>query len=308
MLRTAPRPDVFNCWIKSILLCGLVLSLLAMRTFGEALEPKKPGQKAAQEPPDVQSAAASLPRTAGLASRLNRRVASSLWDGRIAVVPETEQQKRDRHELQKLIERINGVNVSQKKPTSVPAGAGSAKMPTEPAGSNGAVVWEQPDSIDAKATAQVPTLKADPVQSDQETGVLSSEILLKVMKLSNRPEALMDPFAIAEILYASGHLPEAALFYEKALERIDQEDAPNAGRRAWIVFQNGNSLRQHQPAQAVEMYQMLMREYPDSPWKEAAQAWLALANWYSKEKPQALIRECEQLKLSVNRVLSELDS
>ncbi len=36
------------------------------------------------------------------------------------------------------------------------------------------------------------------------------EILLKVMKLSNRPEALMDPFAIAEILYSSGHLVEAA--------------------------------------------------------------------------------------------------
>ena len=118
----------------------------------------------------------------------------------------------------------------------------------------------------------------------------------------------MDPFAIAEILYSSGHLLEAAQFYEEALERISQEGAPDTEKRAWIVFQTGNCLRQHQPAQAVKMYQMLMREYPDSPWKDAAQIWLALAEWYSKEQPLELIRECEQLKLSVNRVLSELDS
>jgi tetratricopeptide (TPR) repeat protein len=307
MLRAVPRPDVFKCWIKSILLCGLLLSFFVQRVFGEAVEPKEPGPKAVQGSSGVESTDASPPRTAALASRLNRRMASSLWDGRIAVVAETEQQKRDRHELQKLIERINGVSVSQKKQTSVPTGGGTAQVPTEPR-SKGAVVREEPDSIDAKATPPVPSVDENPARSDQETGALSAEILLKVMKLSNRPEALMDPFAIAEILYASGHLPEAAQFYDKALERIDQEDAPDADKRAWIIFQNGNSLRQHQPAQAVEMYQMLMREYPDSPWKEAAQIWLALANWYNKEKPQELIRECEQLKLSVNRVLSELDS
>ena len=53
---------------------------------------------------------------------------------------------------------------------------------------------------------------------------------------------------------------------------------------------------------------MLLSEHPDSPWKDAAQTLLELAQWYGKEKPAELIRECEQLKLSVNSVLDELDS
>ena len=284
----------------SILLCGLVLFHLVSGTLAESAD----GQEAGQDASGVRSRDASVPRTAALTSNLNRRAASSLWDGRIAVVPETEQQKRDRQELQKLIERINSFNVSSKKRTTAPTGVDTAESPAQ----SEETAQNEAEPVDAKAPTPASPEDADPPQAGKKSGGLSAEILSKVMKLSDRPEALMDPFAIAEVLYASGHLPEAAQFYEKALERINQANGPDPEKRAWIIFQTGNCLRGHQPAQAVHLYKMLIREYPDSPWKEAAQTWLTLSEWYSKEKPAELIRECEQLRLSVNQVLSELDS
>jgi tetratricopeptide (TPR) repeat protein len=304
---TVPGSGLFKSRVKQMLLSGFIVSFLASGILGESLETQEGSQSSDGNSSGVQGDAASFPRTAGLSSRLNRRMASSLWDGRIAVVPETEQQKRDKQELQKLIARINGVHVRDKKTSPVSIGGDTAQIPISNAGPKAAVQIEA-SSIDTTSALPAPTGDAGPVRTDKETGALSPEILLKVMKLSDRPEALMDPFGIAEILYSTGHLPEAARFYEKALERIDPDDAAGARKRAWVIFQNANCLRRQQPVQAAEIYQRLMREYPDSPWKDAAQIWLSLAEWYSKEKPVELIQECEQLKLSVNRILSELDS
>jgi tetratricopeptide (TPR) repeat protein len=309
MIQSYPIEPAIKYQARGILLYGLLLAFWLTIFLGESLEAQEASDKLPPDSTGAQSAVGSSPRTAGLASRLNRRKVNSLWQGqgRIALTPETEQQIRDKRDFQKVIDRLNSMDIRDKKPAPVPTGVDSTQAPTGNAGPQ-TVVRTQPNGMDS-ATAQLkPAQEIGPALTDNKTGALSSGILEKLMKLSDRPDELMDPFGIAEILYSTGHLPAAARFYEKALERINREDPVSARNRAWIIFQRANCLRRQEPLQAMEIYQMLLSEYPDSPWKDAAQTWLELAQWYSKEKPAELIQECEQLKLSVNRELDELDS
>jgi len=275
--------------------------------LGELLEAQETGNKQVQDSTGMQSVVGSSPRPAGLASRPNRRTLNSLWQGRIGATPETEQQIRDKLEFQKVIDRLNRMHIRDKKLAPVQAGDDSIQAPTEKAGPL-MVVHAEPNSVDTAPALPEPAQESDPALADNKTGTLSSGILEKLMKLSERPDELMDPFGIAEILYSTGYLPEAARFYEKALERTNQEDPVSVRNRDWIIFQWANCLRDQEPVQAMDLYQRLLSEHPESPWKDAAQIWLELAQWYGKERPAELIQECEQLKLSVNSVLDELDS
>lgn len=302
------RTGLFKDGARRLWLSGLVLCVLGGAFPSGALTAQgikgKPAQDANGVGPLVVEPQS---RAAGLASRLNRRMASSLWQGRIAATPETAQQARDRQELHELIDRLNRVRMGETKPASVSAGVDAAPAPALKAQALPAYRSE-PNDVAVAPPPVTPKEEMIPAQADRTTGELSSDMLERLTKLSEKPDGLLNPFAVAEILYASGHLIEAAGFYEKALTRLDQEALDGAQQRDWIIFQRANCLRVQQPDQAVALYQMLLREHPDSPWKESAQIWLKLAEWYSKAKPVELIEECEQLKVTVNRTLDELDS
>ena len=50
-------------------------------------------------------------------------------------------------------------------------------------------------------------------------------------------------------------------------------------------------LRDIDPPTAVEMYEQLIAEYPNSPWADLAKARTKLIDWYLKDKPDTLINE-----------------
>ena len=282
----------------------LFLFLLFGPELGEAQENNELRRDAAQIPQDTGPDG----QGAGLASRMNQRVANSLWQGRIQVMPETAQQARDRAELQKLIERINAVHIRQRKPDTSITGTGAKQ--TSPGGTlPGLPAETEPNELSGLQAAPPKTVVPRALESTEvSTGALSPAILQKLTKLPSLPDEVADPFGIAEILYKSGHQAEAARFYQSALKRVSPDDPAGSQKRAWILLQRAKCLRRQDPSQAIEMYQMLLREHPDSPWQESVQLWLKLAQWYSQERPAELIQECEQLKISANQVLQELDS
>lgn len=105
------------------------------------------------------------------------------------------------------------------------------------------------------------------------------------------PNQLENPFELGEVLYFSGHLKKAAVFYQEALNRTDP-DKPGLDRnRAWILFQIGNCLKDDDLTKARNMYRQLITEYPGSPWVEPAKAREKLIGWYLKENPKTLIAE-----------------
>lgn len=206
-------------------------------------------------------------------------IGSQLWRDRI-IAPENKNDNTSKDELKKLIEQIRSVEFKQQKipePVIVvkptPALVPSAVEGAEPNKTSlGVLAKKEPE----------PNLPYKPV-ADQTLQMLKSK--------SQHPEQVTNPFQLAEILFLSGHVKEAAVFYQEALNRIDPNDASATEDRAWILFQIGNCLRKDDLPAATKMYRQLVAEHPNSPWTELAKTIEKLADWYQKDKPKELIAE-----------------
>ena len=130
--------------------------------------------------------------------------------------------------------------------------------------------------------------------------LLTPETLRILSEYISKPQEVNEPFELAEILYRSGHLPEAAAVYQQALSRMDPEDSKTAKKRAWILSQIGNCLRQTNPQDAMQRYKQLINDYPDSIWIEFAAGMNEIVGWLDQEKPHDLIAEIRQIKMDLS--------
>jgi len=120
---------------------------------------------------------------------------------------------------------------------------------------------------------------------------ITEQTLQLLKNLSQHLDNLRNSFELGETLFLSGNLKEAAIFYREALKRKSPDDIGSARDRAWTLFQIGNCLRNDDPTTAIKMYGQLIIEYPNSPWKELAEARSKLLDWYLTDKPGELIAE-----------------
>jgi tetratricopeptide (TPR) repeat protein len=193
-------------------------------------------------------------------------------------IPEDEKDKKAKDELKKIIEQIRSINIEIQKETFEPI-----IVPDEsPA--------DEPDEVvvEHKDTKEQQTKELEPCPPD---GILAGQTVQVIREFSKDPNNLQNPFGLAETLFVSGYLKEAAIFYQEALKRKTPKDAGSPRDRAWILFQIGNCLSSEDRPAAIKMYTQLITEFPDSPWKEFAETRRSLLDWYLKEEPQKLIDE-----------------
>ena len=114
--------------------------------------------------------------------------------------------------------------------------------------------------------------------------------------MSRKPEQVQSPLELAEILFLSGNLNDAAMLYQEALKRQDPNDTTVSRDRAWILFQTGNCLRNNDMPAAAKIYRRLLTEYPTSPWADLASARGKLIDWYLKDEPEKLVVEAMRMK------------
>ncbi|MHC4150032.1 MAG: hypothetical protein ACYSR5_11165, partial [Planctomycetota bacterium] len=81
---------------------------------------------------------------------------------------------------------------------------------------------------------------------------IAAETLQTLTELSQQPDQLENPLALAEVLFLSGHLKEAATFYQLALNQISPEQPDQTQNRPWILFQIANCLRNSDPTAAMK--------------------------------------------------------
>ena len=205
-----------------------------------------------------------------------------LWRAGISI-PESKEDEGGKNELQRIIEQIRSVEF---KP---------ANRPTEPA----VVVEPTPITENDEISAVTETETAqgpDKIESELPYNPVSGQTLHKLENLSQYPDRLDNPLKLGEVLFLSGRLKEAVVFYKDALKRKSPNEADSAplwgGQdRAWILFQIGNCMRDRDRPTAMKMYRRLITEYPDSPWTDLAKARNKLIDWYQKDKPRELIVE-----------------
>ena len=131
---------------------------------------------------------------------------------------------------------------------------------------------------------------------------ITDETLQMLRNLAQDPEKLDNPLELGEILFVSGNVKEASMFYSEALKRKDPNDVSVSWDRAWILFQIGNCLRNDDLPAATKMYQQLLTEYPNSPWAGLATARSNLIAWYLKDEPVKLIAELKHAGSEQNNI------
>jgi tetratricopeptide (TPR) repeat protein len=186
---------------------------------------------------------------------------------------EGEKDKITKNELKRIIEQIRSINFRLQKDAFEPA---IVPVPD-------VAVSEDPNEQNKKEE-----------ESSLPYGLITNQTLQTIRSLSKKPGNLHNPFELGETLFLSGYLKEAAIFYQEALKRKSPDDAGSTRDRAWILFQIGNCLRNDDQTEAIKMYGQLITEYPNSPWKELADARRTLLDWYLKDEPHKLITERKQ--------------
>jgi hypothetical protein len=113
------------------------------------------------------------------------------------------------------------------------------------------------------------------------------ELLAKIKSISKTGVA--DPAGLAEALRLGGHLDHAAGFYDMAMKSTS-----DSKEKAWLLFQSANCLRQKNPSAALEKFQKLLTEYPDSLWAPLAQAQAQVVEWRQTNNVTALFEQIEK--------------
>jgi len=205
----------------------------------------------------------------------NSHFKRQLWLAELDMA-EGEKDKITKNELRRIIEQIRSVNF------------GFQKEAFEPAIVPDVVPIDEPNEAVSEAAKEQHKKEEEP---SQPYGLVTNKTLQTIRNLSQNPGNLHNPFELGETLFLSGFLKEAAIFYREALKRKSPADAGSARDRAWILFQIGNCLRNDEQTEAIKMYGQLITEYPNSPWKELADARRTLLDWYLKDEPRKLITE-----------------
>jgi len=185
---------------------------------------------------------------------------------------------KSKEQLKQIIEQIRSVEFKSQEQTSEPVVAPDKTPVIEPDETvTGTPVQKQDEKQQIKSK-----LPYEPI---------TEQTMQMLRGLALHPEKLDNPLELGEILFVSGNLKEASIFYGEALNRKDPNEIGSSWDRAWILFQIGNCLRNDDMPEAVKMYRQLLTEYPNSPWADMAQAQSMLIDWYLKEEPVKLIAE-----------------
>jgi tetratricopeptide (TPR) repeat protein len=204
----------------------------------------------------------------------NSNFGRQLWRAELSIA-KGGKNKRTKDELKRMIEQIRSIKFEPEKEISEPIVVPKVVLIDEPNEAVSETKEQEKKEIE-------PKLPYEPI-TDQTLQLLKS--------LSQHLDNLRNSFELGETLFLSGNLKEAVIFYREALKRKGPDDVGSTRDRAWILFQIGNCLRNDDPPNAIKTYRQLILEYPNSPWKELAEARSKLLDWYQKEEPHKLIAE-----------------
>jgi len=219
-------------------------------------------------------------------------IGRKLWQTRITV-PNSKNDTGSNDDLRRIIELIRSVEFKPRNKTPEPLITLESPTRVEP---NETASEPSPGK---NTEAQPPQLLAQQERGKPRPGMLSEETLQILAKQLQNPEQIKNPFELAEVLFHSGRLKEAAICYQQVLLRADPNQPagawagqPDPNRQIdWILFQIGNCLRNDDPPKAMEVYSRLCNDYAGSMWADLAKARSMLLSWYRQDEPRKLIEQ-----------------
>ena len=204
----------------------------------------------------------------------NSQLRRQYWQAELSMAKGVKD-KGTKNELKQIIEQIRSIKFEFQKEIFEPIIVPEAVLIDEPNEAVSETKEQEKKEIE-------PKLPYEPI---------TDKTLQLLKNLSQHLDNLRNSFELGETLFLSGNLKEAAIFYREALKRKSPDDVGPAQDIDWILFQIGNCLRNDDPPTAIKTYGQVIIEYPNSPWKELADARRKLLGWYLTDKPHELIAE-----------------
>jgi tetratricopeptide (TPR) repeat protein len=219
----------------------------------------------------------NLPKIdSALPANINTQHGRQLWRAGISAYRGKESNK-SKEELKRLIELIRSIEFKPQKKSPEPViTIETVDTKVEPN--------ETPFEVEVKEEPNKTTIESE-LTSEPITG----QTLQMLLNKAQDPNQLDNPFELGEILYFSGYLREAAVFYQEALNRMGTVNDLTRRNRAWTLFQLANCLRESDQPAAKKIYVKLITEFPESMWVDLAKARVKVIDWLLKDQPQTLI-------------------
>lgn len=129
-----------------------------------------------------------------------------------------------------------------------------------------ALVQEQddvPDEPAATEAAETDSLESSSPAVDAQAAHEENDILAQLEKVL-QPAC---PLQLADTLFCQGYHEKALEYYQEVYEELEENDVIG---RQWVLFQMANCLRSTETARAVELYDELIKLYPNSAWSAVA--------------------------------------
>jgi tetratricopeptide (TPR) repeat protein len=238
-------------------------------------------------------------------------------------VTKDEKEQEKKNKLQQLIAQIHTIKFEQDKQSSEVSRKVDSQLPTRSGAIRPQQVKAIPPNEPNAEKFNVPDLSNEGQYSEfdaarcrtaegQPVSAQTLRMLENLVQSASGLNQIENPQQLAEILFLSGNLKQAAIVYQQALNRMEPNDVSTAvpdqartepGRRigdktanllaekAWILFQIGNCLRDEDPLTAKKMYKQLITEYPDCPWADLVKSRISFIDFFLNEKPRDLIAE-----------------
>jgi tetratricopeptide (TPR) repeat protein len=217
-------------------------------------------------------------KTAAAERPLASDVTRKLWRSRV-LAPEQTDDAQTQIALNELVHKVRSVKFETKG--QAPSAVATFVMP-EPADN-------RPNAAPAREKAAEQAVQPAVAASVTPEGPLPAEAAEALKHVLADPNQAGDPLELAELLYLTGRVSEAAILYRKALDLTTDKESAASEDRAWILLQLGNCLRDTDRARAKDMYAKLIAEHADSPWVELAKAHSQLITWYEQVQPRRWI-------------------
>ena len=134
---------------------------------------------------------------------------------------------KSKNQLKQIIEQIRSVEFGQQKQAPAPV-----------------IIPEKAPVIEPNETVPDVPVQKEKVKQEAKPKLpyepITDETLQMLRNLAQEPDKLDNPLELGEVLFVSGNIQEASMFYLEALKRKDPNDVSVSRDRGWILCQIGN--------------------------------------------------------------------
>ncbi len=215
----------------------------------------------------------------------------------ISALRSRDDNKQNKLELQRLIEQIRSIVTEPNLPSAAPPAPAITTELVSTNEPNSSPSEDRKQKTEYRSQFSVPYPPSsvhDRTEAATQTYQPVSDQTLQLLENMPQSTAADQPhncLQLAEILFLSGHLKQAAKFYQYALKHIDPNDVTSVQDGSWVLFQTGNCLRNDDLPTARKIYRQLIVEYPNCPWVDLAKSQESVIDWFLNTEPRKLIEE-----------------